>query len=586
MELPRTGAQLVLRNNAEVVATGELSGKQPTDASNDGGTPQRGVSSPSQRQLAFNPAMALAKTATLDNGGGAARAGDIIRFGFTVTNTGDTPLVDISLADPLPGLVWDANPVLARLDPDQSDSTSFAAHYVLTQEDVEAGGLDNTATATGRWAVDGVPDPVTTAQGSAGITALAEPGLEVVKTEVANTVQVPTRPGDTIRYEFTVSNTGNTLLHDVVLTDDLPGIAADPAGSFVIGTLSPAGEAGSLVTFHADYTVTQDDIDAGEVINTARAAGTHGPGGPPIGADAPPVTTPLVSDPLMRVTKLVDTATVPATPRAGDSIGWTVTIENTGNTSLNIGTIAESLPDASIMAPGSALLAPGESTTAAVSHTLTQADIDAGEVANQVTVSGRVPGSDTPFRDTPSGNDPDTPNEDPTVVTLDPAPGIALLKSLVTDVSGPLMPGDAITFSFAIRNTGNVTLHDLVLSDDLPDVVLDDAALSGLSLAPDDEVTVTGSYVLTPADIEAGGFDNSAIITASDPGGTSVTDLSGTGFDNDGPTRVDLLREPDIALIKTISAAPAVPAAAGDRIDYGFEIRNTGNVELRDIALA
>lgn len=582
--LPRTEAVATHTNHANVEGEGAWSAQSISDGSNNGSSPQRGVNSDTTRQVNFAPAITLDKVATLDNGGGMARSGDQVLYTFTVTNSGNTPLVDITITDPLPGLVWDTTGPIVRLDPGASDSSTFTAHYFLTQDDVESGQVENTATTDGRWAIDGVTGPIVSDSDDAAITTLAEPGLNVTKAEVSNNVQNPTRPGDTIRYEFTVTNTGNVALNDLVLTDALAGIVADPAGSFAIGTLAPAGEAGDSVTFHADYAVTQDDIDAASVLNSATVDGNHGPDKAPVSADSNEVETPLNAEREMRVTKLTDPP-LPTEPQAGDEITWTITIANIGNTRLEIGTITEPLPDTVVSAPAQAVLQPGESTTATATHVLSQAEIDSGELRNQVTVSGKVPGPDTPFTDTPSGNDPDTPNEDETVTPLPAGPSIALRKVLTSDVSGPLLPGDEILFDFTIRNTGNVTLTNLVLTDHLAGVVLDDAVLAGLDLAPGAEVTLGGTYVLNAADIEAGGLTNTATATGDDPHGTEVSDDSGTDFDNDLPTPVDLIRDPQIALTKIIATAPADPVKAGDMITYAFEIRNTGNVELRDIAL-
>ena len=582
--LPRVAPQMVLTNNATIEGTGDWSTQEVSDGSNNGNTPAHGNLSDTTATITFDPEITLEKTATLDSTGTVPVPGDRIDYTFTIQNTGNTPLQNVTITDPMPGLVWDANPTIPLLNPGEEDSTSYTAHYVLTQDDIENGGVENIATTNGRWAVDGVPDPFVSDDDEAAITALALPGLEIVKSAIADVGgdNDPTVVGDEITYTFVITNTGNVTISDLVLTDAMLGLTGSDA--VPVGTLVPESEPGdSSFTVQRTYTVTQDDIDAGEVVNTANAAGTHEPDNTPIDADSNEVTTPLFPDPQMRVTKLLDAA--PVEPRAGGEVSWTVTIQNTGNTRLEITDIAEPLTGASVSAPAQSVLQPGGTTTATVTYELTQEDIDAGVVLNQVTVSGGVPGSDIPVDPTPSGNDPDSPNEDETVTPLPAVPSIALLKELVTDVSDPLMPGHEIEFDFTIRNTGNVTLDNIELTDDLADVVLDLTPLAGLSLAPDAVVVVTGIYELTAEDIEAGGLTNTATVTAEDPHGTPVEDDSGTGFDNDTPMPVELVRNPQIALLKTISTVPDVPTQAGDVIEYAFEIHNIGNVELRDITL-
>src|SRR5690606_31672602 len=93
--------------------------------------------------------------------------------------------------------------------------------------------------------------------------------------------------GDEITYTFEVTNTGNVTLTDVGLSEiafsgtgdyELPADAVfvpAPGGS-AAGTLVP----GETATYTLTYTLTQDDIDAGELTNSTLATGT-----PPAGAD-------------------------------------------------------------------------------------------------------------------------------------------------------------------------------------------------------------------------------------------------------------------------------------------------------------
>ena len=90
--------------------------------------------------------------------------------------------------------------------------------------------------------------------------------------------------GDTISYTFTVTNTGNVTLHDVVVTDSADGYRLHRSR-----TLAPA--APSTAHLPAIYTLLQADIDAGHRANTATvdATGAAGRGRPP------PTTTPRMS---------------------------------------------------------------------------------------------------------------------------------------------------------------------------------------------------------------------------------------------------------------------------------------------------
>ncbi|MFN8191650.1 MAG: hypothetical protein U0R78_14640 [Nocardioidaceae bacterium] len=78
--------------------------------------------------------------------------------------------------------------------------------------------------------------------------------------------------GDTILYSFVITNTGNVTLTLVGVTDAKVGPVTCP-----VTTLAP----GASTTCTKSYTLTQADVDAGVVNNTATALGhpAHGCGG-------------------------------------------------------------------------------------------------------------------------------------------------------------------------------------------------------------------------------------------------------------------------------------------------------------------
>jgi CshA-type fibril repeat protein len=93
------------------------------------------------------PSISLVKrVASIDRGAdGVLGAGDVITYAFTVTNTGNVALSDVTVTDVLATMSGDPISLAAGA----SDSTTFAATYVVTPDDVTAGGLENTATAVG-----------------------------------------------------------------------------------------------------------------------------------------------------------------------------------------------------------------------------------------------------------------------------------------------------------------------------------------------------------------------------------------------------------------------------------------------------
>ncbi len=73
-------------------------------------------------------------------------------------------------------------------------------------------------------------------------------------------------PGDVIAYSFTITNTGNVELTNVMISD--PG--SDVSGG-TIPSLQP-GESDSS-TFSATHTVTKADLETGQYTNTVTVTG-------------------------------------------------------------------------------------------------------------------------------------------------------------------------------------------------------------------------------------------------------------------------------------------------------------------------
>ncbi|MBR9653617.1 DUF7507 domain-containing protein, partial [Thalassovita aquimarina] len=102
-------------------------------------------------------------------------------------------------------------------------------------------------------------------------------------------------------------------------------------------------------------------------------------------------------------------------------------------------------------------------------YTVTQADIDAGGLRNSATVVGTYGGTD--YTDvTDDGDDSDgNTTDDETTDLAGPAPAIEGVKtSAITTDTGDagLSVGDEITYTFAISNTGNVTLSNVGVQSD------------------------------------------------------------------------------------------------------------------------
>ena len=227
--------------------TGTATGTPPS-----GGpvTAQSSVTIPSTQ----TPVIKVVKSASVSS---YSSAGTPITYSYKVTNTGNVTLHSIAVTDPMTGLSAITCPP-GTLAPGASESCT--ASYTTTQTDVDNGSISNTGTAAGKS-----PTGVTVTNSSTlVIPAVQGPNIALTKTASPTTYSAA---GTTITYSYLVTNTGNTVLQAVGVSDPMHGLSAVACP---LGTL-PVGQS---ETCTATYITTQADVDAGSITNTAVATGT------------------------------------------------------------------------------------------------------------------------------------------------------------------------------------------------------------------------------------------------------------------------------------------------------------------------
>ncbi len=498
-----------------------------------------------------------------------SQVGDIITYSFTVTNTGNVTLTNVTVTDPEASV---SGGPIASLAPGASDSTTFTATYTITQDDIDHGSFLNKATVTGQPPAG---DPVTDTDTETVPGPDPNPSINVLKEVVAingnPAITEYSQVGDIISYNFTVTNTGNVTLSNVTITDPEASVSGGP-----IASLAPA--ASDSTTFTATYTVSQDDIDNGSFINTATAYGTPPVGDPVTDSDSETVSGPDLSASI-EVVKVVSAIngnpSITEYSQVSDVISYSFTVTNTGNVTLSNVRLTD--PDASISGGPIASLAPGasDSTTFTASYTITQSDMDAGSFTNTATATASPPsGSDVTDDDSATVEGPKT------------GASIHLSKQVVAVNDNPAITefsqiGDVVSYSFTITNTGIFTLTNVTLTD--PDASVSGGPIASLAPGVSDSSTFTATYSITQDDIDNGSFTNIATVTGNQPFGAPVTDDDDASIQ--GPDSA-----PAIQVIKSIAAINDNPAVTeysqvGDIISYAFTVTNTGNVTLSNVTL-
>jgi uncharacterized repeat protein (TIGR01451 family) len=206
------------------------------------------------------------------------------------------------------------------------------------------------------------------------------------------------------------------------------------------------------------------------------------------------------------------TATESGFSAVGDVIHYSVVATNSGNVTLSSVTVTDANASGLSCTPANgSSLAPGASMNCTASHTITQADLDAGSFYNQACVDDGSGGAASVCDDVTT---PGTQN-----------PALSLTKSDDLNPAKYDHVGQVVTYTLTATNSGNITLHNVSVSDS--------PALDGFSctpsipvasLAPGGTVTCTGTHAITQADLDAGSFADTASATSNEDNAPNADD--------------------------------------------------------------
>src|SRR5699024_2382100 len=453
----------------------------------------------------LEPSISLTKTADKDK---VTEVGEEVAYTFEIKNTGNTTLTEVTLNDPMLG--GEITLDIDKLEP--GESTTATATYDVTQADINKGEIVNEAE------VEGTPPPAytenpdnpekVTDEDDETVEASQTSEIELVK-EANNEELVA---GETITYTFTATNTGNTTLTNVEITDILDGIS-DIEYLTVNGednfdkdniTLEPGDELVATAT----YEVTQDDVDLGQVFNEATVTGID-PKDEEV-TDEDDAAVP--SNPELGI-ELVKTSDKQYVTEAGEEIEYTFEVTNTSNVTLTDVKVDDPmLKDLKIdIKLDKTTLKPGEKTTGIAMYKVTKEDIEAGNIKNVATTTGTPP------------NPNDEPPTSPPAEDEVPVAKIQLEKSSQPGIYTKV--GQEITYILVVTNTGEVTLNEVTLTDDM---LGGDITLDVDSLKPGESTEVKVPYTVTEEDVEAGEILNTAE-TEGTPEGYDPEDPSTPG---------------------------------------------------------
>lgn len=480
----------------------------------------------------IHPAVRLAAHATPAQ----VREGDTVTWTITAANTGDVPLTDVTVAD---DQVTGCAKPLGTLQPQAQQV------YACTTV-AGATGFANKPTLTGT-------DPTTRP-----VTAAAEAAFAVQHPAVAITAAVtsgPFREGDKVPFRITVRNTGDVPLTGLRVTDTEAGgsqATAQPGTPVTTPARGPAKPGARVTTpTRAPATGCTQTIDgalepgtardfacattapADDVTRTVRIAAT-----PPVGPDVTAAATAVVDviHPAVAVTRTAD----PDVVRVGDTVTSTITVTNTGDSALQDVTVADSLAPDCTKSLGR--LEPQAKHTFSCTQAAGEADFAA---------VAKATGTDATNR--------------PVIATAEVPVEVIHPAITITNDAAPaqVRPGDTVTFTLVVANTGDVPLTNVSVVDSLPA-----CAQSIGTLLP-------GARQRRSCKVDAGtdNFVSSATATATDPTKRQVSATDDAAY---------TVLHPGLSIAQDVHGGPFRP---GDTVPLTITVTNTGDGPLTAVSV-
>ncbi len=384
------------------------------------------------------------------------------------------------------------------------------------------------------------------------------PDIEILKVtngQDADAAPGPSIPvGATVTWDYLVTNTGEVELTDIVVDDDDPSLkVVCPKDTLAPGesmTCTASGKAKACQYKNVGGVSALSSKGAVDDSDLSHYFGDEGA--------ALAITSILLNG--QDATK-----TPPVDVNPGQPLTWTFQVVNTGAVRLT----GARLTGIDGTCPKS-VLNPGESMQCTAT---TQAQTGKGAHDMPVQATGQATCSQASAKGAGSYNVQsvgDPCNDHPaleieTAVNGQPA----------DNPNGPVIPtGSAVAFTYTVTNTGDAELFDVAVSDSNSLAV----SCPGTTLQPNASMVCTAGAVA-----HAGQYSGNGTVTGS----TSCQDASAS----DPVYYFGQTDEPGIRIVKLTNGqdantAPGPQIPAGSPVVWTYQVTNTGNVALSNVAVA
>nr|WP_298789448.1 gliding motility-associated C-terminal domain-containing protein [uncultured Allomuricauda sp.] len=565
----------------------------------------------------YVPRIGLVKEGVLNPGGAGIQPCTTIDYTYYITNqsTNGESLEAVVLDDPSAGIFnINLNNVIGDINTDNfldiGEVWIYTISYNITSEERVAGEVrGEQATVNASSNIGNITDnshPNDFLDDGDTITDISEcqPRVSLVKTGDLDPAGFA--PCTTIEYSFSVTNESlgpeefqNIQLNDSFLaSSSISGPTFDSGGD---GKMSP----GETWEFIAYYTITQNDIQQGEVQNQAEVYVEIDATGDIITDFSHPIdplsddftVTDLISCQSPELAILLTGTTADSdNDNCDDVVVYTYQVTNKGNVDLEMVTVTDDLGTTPILQNpnlgdinGNGRLDTTEIWIYTSAHPITPENITNNPLDNQATATANIVGSGTPTSD--QSHPTDESSARLTSVDVSGAcdnfdAGISLiLRDINLNCTGSL------EYLYEVRRAGSVNLQNITLTDNLGNVIItiptgDD---NNNDVLEDGEIwTYTSTaYNITQDELNLGAVTNQATVTAVVENTLIpvIDDSHPSDPQDDDVTITDLTscQSPELAVLLTGTTADSDSDNCDDVVVYTYQVTNKGNVDLDNL---
>jgi uncharacterized repeat protein (TIGR01451 family) len=524
----------------------------------------------------WHPKMTFEKAASADS----INPGDSIRYVIRFANEGDTTLTRVHIVDTVSTYMRNVT---------VSANAVFSGGIVSYIKDLLSIGVKDSIVINGALAINspaGIELQNTayatsdqtgkhSSEAQSFVKPLVNAKLSISKSASSDSVFT----GDSVKYTIVVKNSGATLLTNITVNDTLSSSLRN------IHISKNASLTGRVAYYQKDtlkigmadtisVTALLDSaLGNGVAINNIAHAKTDET--TPVSSSAK-IISKIVPAPAIQFGKVANADTV----MVGDSVHYSLWFHNTGNIPLTNVVIKDTIPSQLFGVTASHGIVTSDSI---FSFTLNQLEVG---VSDTIIVSAKVRGdlaAQQPIVNTAHcKSDQSTTLAASAKVTarLIPVADIFIAKTVSKDT---VLAGSPVEYRIRIRNTGNMILNGITVTDTIP------GELTGISVS---KGTLVGSLLTYSRDTMSVGMQDTVVVTASIPStmrpyrlvvNKAYAKANETSIRSAQANIVtQIVPAPSMSITKTVSKDTVL---LGDTLSYLIHFKNTGNTDLTGFAV-